>query len=177
MHNKVILETILKEMKNNIPMSILLLVNGPINTNENNKLYDQSYTALIDLITNYKKKYKLDYLRCVISTSDGRVTVDTFKQFEENIKATKMNPINENHNTRPVIMRALEKELAGPEIKISETTHNQEIRMSIRIGDSIIEPIGVISLSLLIDIHDECTIINKYNNVKKKPIYKKIIIR
>ena len=79
-----------------------------------------------------------------------------------------MNPINENHNTRPVIMRALEKELAGPEIKISETTHNQEIRMSIRIGDSIIEPIGVISLSLLIDIHDECTIINKYNNVKKE---------
>jgi len=49
--------------------------------------------------------------------------------------------------------------------------------MSIRIGDSIIEPIGAISLSLIIDLNDEYTIINKYDNVKNKPIYKKIIIR
>lgn len=177
MHNKVILETVLKEMKNNIPMSILLLVNGPINTNENNKLYDQSYKALIELINNYKKKYKLDYLRCIISTSDGKVKVDTFKSFEENISATKLNPINENHNNRPVILRALENGLSGPEIKISETTYKQEMRMSIRIGDSIIEPIGVISVSLLVDINEEYTVINKYDNVKNKVIYKKIIIR
>ena len=158
-------------------MSILLLVNGPINTNENNKLYDQSYKALIELINNYKKKYKLDYLRCVISTTDGKVTVDTFKSFEENSNATPANPINENHNTRPVIIRALEYGLSGPEIKISQSTHKQEMRMSIRIGDSIIEPIGAISLSLIIDLNDEYTIINKYDNVKNKPIYKKIIIR
>jgi len=172
-NSEAILENILIEIRNNIPISILILVNGAININERNKLYDQSYKTLIDILNKYKKEYNICYLRCVISTSDGKVTVDTFKSVEENILATNSNPINENHNTRPVIMKAIEKGLSGPEIKISNTTSNQEIRMSLRIGDNTEEPIGVISLSTIIEINKDFININKYNNSKNK----KIIIR
>ena len=97
--------------------------------------------------------------RLLITTADGSVTVDMRgknglgalrSNRENNFNASKAKPVNENHNTRPPIIRALNSlNFQSPEfeLKTSLSTKIKEIRCSHRLSSNYEINDGVLSLS------------------------------
>ena len=132
------------KLANDLPESLNILLNGP-GTEEFNKAYSKLESWKNNPIN--KGNYNL---RILITQADGRTVVDTSKGKEKNVNATKENPVNENHNTRPVIMRATKENGPQFELKVSNSTGQTELRCSLRMGPNFVEPVGVVSISSVI---------------------------
>ena len=129
------------KLANDLPESLNILVNGPETSG-----FNSSY-AKLDSWKNQPTNKGIYEPRILITMSDGRTVVDTNKGYIGNVKATKSDPVNENHNTRPVIFRAINENGPQFELKVSNSTGKEELRCSLRMGNDIEEPIGVVSIS------------------------------
>ena len=127
------------KLANELPVSLTNLVGGP-----GSEEFNAAYQRLEAWIKANQGAYGL---RILITMSDGRTVVDTAKGFERNSLADKKNPVNENHNTRPVIMRAINVDGPQFELKVSNSTGKEELRCSLRMGPSMEQPVGVVSIS------------------------------
>jgi hypothetical protein len=127
------------KLANELPVSLTALVGGP-----GSEEFNTAYQRLEAWIMTNKGEYGL---RILMTMSDGRTVVDTAKGFDKNTQADKKNPVNENHNTRPVIKRAINVDGPQFELKVSNSTGEEELRCSLRMGPSMEQPVGVVSIS------------------------------
>ena len=148
--NREALVAMQNKLSNELPESLTTLVGGP-----GSNAFNIAYAKLEAWKDINKGVYET---RILITMSDGRTVVDTAKGYEKNTKATKKEPVNENHNTRPVIMRAVN--VNGPqfELKVSNSTGKEELRCSLRMGPNMEEPVGVVSISTTLPDKKDITI-------------------
>ena len=137
--NREALVAMQNKLSNELPESLTTLVGGP-----GSNAFNIAYAKLEAWKDINKGVYET---RILITMSDGRTVVDTAKGFDKNALADKKNPVNENHNTRPVIMRAINVDGPQFELKVSNSTGQEELRCSLRMGPNMEQPVGVVSIS------------------------------
>ena len=117
---------------------------------------EKSYPTVANILAAFRNKcqtvaYPAGTLyRIVATTADGTVWYDSSKS--NNSWATyKSKDINENHNTRRPFMEVLlNDDQYAYESKTSGSTGEVETRVTLRLGDSRYEPLGVLGLSVTV---------------------------
>ncbi len=87
-----------------------------------------------------------DSFRVLVTIPDGTVIFDSAKDNNTHANA-KNKAINENHNTRVAIMKALVGNGEAMEQKYSSTVNRKEIYLARRIGLSTEESVGCVRIS------------------------------
>ena len=100
-------------------------------------------------LQNSEPAKNLTGLRLIFCVPDGTVVYDSSKlPFENTFENFKLKKVNENHNSRIAIMKALLSASGrGYEIKRSTSTGAIEAYLAVRIGTSSENPFGLFRIS------------------------------